>query len=272
MTLALESDHVAGAAFDAMAAHYDELFTFSTVGRSQREVVWKRAAAVFPSGCRVLELNCGTGEDAMFLARRGIFVTACDASGQMIEQARIRKELEAPQASIDFHLLPTEHLHKLPAQLIFDGVFSNFSGLNCVADIRAVSNDLAIRCRPGARLLLCLSTRFCFWEIFHYTLKGNLQKALRRCHGVSSASFGEQSFAIYYPTVRTLRRSFGPKFRLHSITGIGITVPPSYLETWIAKHPLLLAVMKRFDKAMCELPFFRTIGDHMLLCMEKVQL
>ena len=63
---------IAGEAFDTLAESYDTIFTSTIIGRSQRSVVWAKAAAVFRAGDRVLELNCGTGEDALFLARRGV--------------------------------------------------------------------------------------------------------------------------------------------------------------------------------------------------------
>jgi len=85
-----ECSFAAGRAFDSIAETYDQLFTNSKVGRAQRDVVWQRAAHLFPCGGRILELNCGTGEDAVFLAERGIEVTACDASVLMIHQARAR--------------------------------------------------------------------------------------------------------------------------------------------------------------------------------------
>lgn len=45
--------------------------------------------------CRVLELGCGTGANAVFLARRGFEVTAVDASPTAIERARTRAERSA---------------------------------------------------------------------------------------------------------------------------------------------------------------------------------
>lgn len=271
MTIAIEAPHVAGEAFDRLAAQYDSLFTFSLVGRSQRDVVWQRAAAAFEPGSRVLELNCGTGEDAMFLARRGVSVTACDASSQMIRRAKNRKMREAPDASIDFRVLPSEQLDELSNQPLFDGVFSNFSGLNCVADLPAVFHQLASLLRPGAKLLLCLSTPVCAWEILHYALRGNFQRAVRRCHGTSLVSFDDFSFRVYYPTIRSLRGMFGPAFQLCSVTGVGVTVPPSYLESWVSRHGRLLDRLKRIDAAICEWPLFRVVGDHMLLQLERTQ-
>jgi len=42
--------------------------------------------------CTVLEPGCGTGADAILLARRGFEVTAVDSSPLAIERARVRAE------------------------------------------------------------------------------------------------------------------------------------------------------------------------------------
>ncbi|MGH2544698.1 MAG: class I SAM-dependent methyltransferase, partial [Ardenticatenaceae bacterium] len=78
--------------FDEAAAAYDTDFTHRQLGRWLREMVWERLDATFQPGDHVLELGCGTGEDAVWLARRGIRVTATDASAGMIEQARRKAE------------------------------------------------------------------------------------------------------------------------------------------------------------------------------------
>jgi ubiquinone/menaquinone biosynthesis C-methylase UbiE len=85
-------------AFDYLAEGYDDLFTKSLIGRAQRDVVWNVLNHTFRSGDYVLELNCGTGEDAMFLARNGVSVAAFDASEQMIRIASQRLRAEAPNA------------------------------------------------------------------------------------------------------------------------------------------------------------------------------
>ena len=78
----------AATAFDRVADSYDELFTHTAIGMAQRKQVWGKLIAAFLTGSRILELNCGTGEDARFLAARGRSVVACDASTEMIEVAK----------------------------------------------------------------------------------------------------------------------------------------------------------------------------------------
>jgi SAM-dependent methyltransferase len=271
MTSAINEMHSAGEAFDSIADEYDSLFTDSLIGRLQRQAVWRQAERIFQTGDRVLELNCGTGEDALFLVRKGISVCACDASKGMIERARKRKAAEAPGCDVEFRVLATEDLQSLPRQAPFDGVFSNFSGLNCVFDLAHTTQVLAQRVRLGAQLLLCLSSRFCAWEIFYYSLRGEFRKAFRRTSGLTKACVSNSIFRVYYPTLNGILRAFQPVFRLRSITGIAITVPPSYLESWARRNPRLVRMCGAVDRLVCQWPGIRVLGDHMLLHLERAR-
>jgi ubiquinone/menaquinone biosynthesis C-methylase UbiE len=256
--------------FDQMAGEYDNVFTRSLIGRAQRDIVWDVLMQTFHHGDHVLELNCGTGEDALFLARQAIAVTACDASPKMIQVASERLQNEAPNIQVQFNLLPTERLRELQPATTFDGAFSNFSGLNCVPDLKQAANDLATLLRTNASLVICVSTRFCAWEMIWFLLHGNLRKAFRRCSGRTTATVGEFAVDVYYPTVRKLQQLFAPSFVMHSCKGVGITVPPSYVETWINRHPKLLRTLCAIDRIISSLPGFRILGDHMILRFERV--
>jgi ubiquinone/menaquinone biosynthesis C-methylase UbiE len=257
--------------FDQMAADYDGVFTRSMIGRAQRDAVWSVLNKTFQSGDHILELNCGTGEDALFLARNSVAVTACDASEHMIQVASSRLRTEAPDAPVEFNLLPIERLRELQSATMFDGAFSNFSGLNCVADLKQTAEDLATLLPPGAPLLICLSTRFCIWEMFWFLLHGKFRKAFRRCSGRATAKVGEFAVDVYYPTVRELHKLFSPSFVMRSRMGVGVAVPPSYVEAWIRRHPKLLSLLRGIDRVISTLPGFRVLGDHMLLHFERVQ-
>jgi SAM-dependent methyltransferase len=264
-----ERSHLAGRAFDSIAEEYDVLFTNSLIGRAQRAVVWERALSVFREGSRVLELNCGTGEDAVFLAERGFAVTACDASARMIEQAASRRLATDTRGSVEFVLLPSERLHELPAALCFDGALSNFSGLNCVSNLTVIATQLAARLDAGSPALLCLSTRFCAWEILFYLAHGD-KRAFRRCGGFHRAKIGRETFPVYYPTLRSISRSFAPFFRLQCVVGVGICVPPSYMEGWAGRHRGLLRLCNWVDSIIRGWPGIRLLGDHMLLHLERI--
>jgi len=89
-----------GAAFDNIASVYDELWTRSAAGLAQRAAVWRVADELFIPGDHVLDLGCGTGEDALRLEDRGVRVTAIDASAGMVSAARLRG-VDAQQLAIE---------------------------------------------------------------------------------------------------------------------------------------------------------------------------
>jgi SAM-dependent methyltransferase len=271
MIAAFEVQDQALLAFDSIAESYDDLFTRSMIGRAQRGAVWDALLDAFEPGAHILELNCGTGEDALFLAQHDISVIACDGSEGMIRTARKRKQEEDPNAPIQFELLPTEHLAQLYPGHLFDGALSNFSGLNCVSNLDPVVWDLATLITARAPVLICLSTRFCLAETLWFLLHGDFRKAFRRTPGVAHAKVSEFTVKVHYPTLRQVTESFSPWFRLRSCIGIGVAVPPSYLEPMIRKYPRLLGLLRWLDKRISHLPLLRIMGDHMLLHFERVE-
>ena len=273
MTIATPSPVPRTAPFDAVAEEYDDRFTNSLIGRAQRQSVWSEMDRLFRPGQRVLEINCGTGVDAMHLFAKGIKVVACDASAEMIAVARRRLKAHAVQSHVNFRTLATEQIGELEKEGLCDGVLSNFAGLNCVADLRCVARDLARLVRPGGKAILCLFGRFCLWEMLWYTLHGDFKKAFRRLGGKGVvANIGPgHSVLVRYPSVDSLCRDFAPHFRLVSWKGVGIAVPPSYLEPWAERFPRLFKFAAKIDPLLGQCPGFRALADHVVVVLERVE-
>jgi SAM-dependent methyltransferase len=256
----------AATAFDRVAASYDESFTHTAIGRAQRKQVWSRLLAAFPVGSRILELNCGTGEDARFLVNRGRSVLACDASAAMIEVAKRGTERETGHADLRFLQIANEELGSLPIEETFDGAFSNFSGMNCVSDLGSVARSLAKLVRPGGNVLLCIWSRVCLAEVIWYFAHGQTKKAVRRfSRERTTARLGGAVISVFYPSIREIRRAFSPWFALSSRRAVGLFVPPSYMERLIGKRDKLIARLEQLDRLCGGWPIFRDVGDHVLL-------
>ena len=252
-------------AFDRVAASYDEQFTQTVIGQAQRKQVWKQLLRAFAPGDRILELNCGTGEDARFLATRGRRIIACDGSAEMIKVASARAEQEAAGMEVSFQHLSNEDLRLLSRNQPFDGAYSNFSGLNCLSDLRPVAHDLASLIRPGGHVLICLWSRACVGELIWYLLHGEVGKAIRRFSGKSQARVGGLTIAVSYPTAGEVQRAFAPWFEMQSRRAIGLFVPPSYVEGWAQRHAALLGHLEQLDAAFGGFPILRDVGDHVLV-------
>src|ERR1019366_8848725 len=226
-------------AFDGVASEYDTRFTNSLIGRVQRASVWKELDSLFHSGQRVLEINCGTGVDALHLSDRGIHVVACDVSPEMVAVARRRVDGSVHGDHVALKVLAIEQLNQLAEEGPYDGVLSNFSGLNWVEDSLPVARDLARLVRPGGRAVLCVFGRHCLWEMLWYACHGNFRKAFRRLSRKGNATelAPGRSIRVWYPSIKSFRRDFAPHFRLITWKGTAVAVPPSYLEPWAARLP-----------------------------------
>jgi SAM-dependent methyltransferase len=186
------------APFNAIAESYDDIFSDSPIGRSQRKAVWTEIDRVFLPRQRVLEINCGTGIDAAHMASRGIRVVGCDSAPSMVAVAQ-KRAANLPDFDLRFQCLRTEDIGDVASDGPYDGVLSNFSGLNCVSNLQPVARNLAELVRPGGKLLLCVFGRLCLWEVFWYAFSQKPQKDSHRTFGWSVA---EASASYRHPPMR----------------------------------------------------------------------
>lgn len=248
------------APFDAVAAGYDAAFGERLLGRRLRAAVRERLA--FPAGSRVLELGCGTGDDAAWLARRGVCVTATDASSAMLAIA----EAKAAEAGVDVSFAQLD-LESLDWGLgSFDGAFSNFGALNCVEDRRAVARALAACVGAGGRVVLVLMGPVCAWEIGWHLAHGRSRDAFRRLRAGATAHVGGGGrVRVWYPSAGRLRAEFSPWFEHRETTALGLLLPPSYLAGLVERSPGLFTRLGRLERRL-PLPW---LADHYVVELQR---
>ncbi len=188
--------------FEQIAPEYAVLWSDTKRGRAQRQRVWRELDRLYRPGDQILDLGCGTGEDALYLASRGVNVLGVDSAAGMIKIARERG-VEAWQIAI-------EELSWLRREFggAFDGALSNFGALNCVEDLSCVCAGLAPLVRPGGTLALCVMSRFC-WSDPRHLIDRWLGHAAWR--GID----------VYYRSARSVARAFAPHFEWQRRVSIG---------------------------------------------------
>ncbi len=260
-------------AFDRLAPTYDSDFTHSPIARRLRDRVHERLARHFHAGDHVLELGCGTGEDALRLAERGVRVLATDASAAMLETTR---------AKVAGHpLVDVEHLdlkavveaqHAAPQQTApFDGVFSNFGPLNVLDDWRPLAAWLAERVKPGGIAAFGVMGPLCLWEMGWHGLHGDFSTAFRRLRG--QATFwpapGAESLLVYYPAIGRLKSDFAPYFRCIHVESLGLCLPPSDVYGVIEKRPRLLRLLTALEDRFGRSAALARFADHYWIEFER---
>jgi SAM-dependent methyltransferase len=257
------------AAFDDSAASYDAGFTDTPIGRSQRDKVWDyftRAFDPFPSN--ILELNCGTGEDAVFFARHRAQVTATDVSAAMLKLTNEKVVANQLEHLITTKQLDLRNIFQWPSSEKYDLVFSDFGGLNCLGpeQLAALFKDLAHRLRPGGRLILVLMPRFCAWESLYFISRFQLKKAFRRnTAAAQKASLGSAELDTWYYSPGHIRKMTNGYFRVVDVKPIGFTVPPSYLNPAFSNRPRMLARLDRIEQKLNTFRLLSALSDHYLI-------
>jgi len=255
-------DRRPSAAFDTMARSYDASFTHTSVGMALREIVWSRADQVFNAPGHLLELGCGTGEDAMRFGTGGFKVTATDASPLMIDVARTKARTAQAADNLEFNCVPMEHVATAFQGRQFDGLFSNFGAINCVANLRALSADVAALLVPGAPLLWVVMGRHVPWEWFWYLARGKPGKALRRLRTDGAQWRG---LTICYPTPAAIAAALAPDFAVTRISPLGCVLPPSYAAEWLDRSPRALAALSRMERAAQRSRRLANWSDHYIV-------
>jgi SAM-dependent methyltransferase len=262
------------AAFDRFAAHYDEC-TSGEIFHTLRQRTHRAFARCFDRDARVLEIGCGTGVDTAYLASRCRHVVACDPSEAMVTLTLRRLAhdgLETRATVMPCGLQDVQSfLDGLTLNEPFDGIVSNFGALNCVCHLAPLGAVARRHLRPSGTILLGVMSRVCAMEALYFTLTRRPRLAARRLGaGAVAVPVGGIDVPTFYHRIRELRATFSADVRLRAIEGLGILVPPPYLEPrWQQLPRSLRGAVTTVDGWLAPWPPFNRVGDHVLLHFEK---
>ncbi|MBA3663407.1 MAG: class I SAM-dependent methyltransferase [Bacteroidetes bacterium] len=254
--------------FNNYALEYDAHFSETLVGRAQRQLVHNYLDKVILPEMSVLEINCGTGVDALFLAERCSDLLCTDLSEKMVEVTKHKTQLlencMVKQASI-------QDLDKA-VNKITQVIFSNFGGLNCLdkPEILNFTKTCSALTQSGSQMVFVIMGTKCIWENFYFILKGDFTKAFRRKQneGVKTGS-AQEEFIVQYYTPGEIKDFFKTDFICMNTKPIGLFLPPSYLNSFFKNRPLLFSFFSGLDQLFSRFSFFSNYADHYLIHLER---
>ncbi len=257
-------------AFDTIANDYDASFTNSFIGKAQRNIVWNYLERSISSGekLNVLELNCGTGEDAVWFGKRGHHVLATDISENMLAIAQKKISDAGLDSLIKTMKLDISKIDYTVFNEKFDLIFSNFGGLNCISfkEMEKLSTEITKLLNPNGQIIMVIMPTFCFWETFYFLLKLNFKKAFRRFSEKAIAvKLNGSDVNIYYHSPLKVKKIFAQNFKLISVKPVGFFIPPSYLDNFFSSRNKIFNALKKLEQAIYGFSFFSGSSDHYLI-------
>lgn len=255
--------------FDNAAKTYDTLFTHSVIGTLQRNLVYHHFSKVLNSSAakNILEINCGTGEDAIWLAKQNFEVTATDISEAMIAVAKSKAVYE----NLVFKVADTKAITKDFEGKKFDLLFSNFGGLNCLSKSELLSffeNVSEILTEKG-KMVLVIMPKNTLWEQFYFLLKRDFKKAFRRKKDFAIANVEGKKVTTYYYNPKDIVNLTNANFEIKQFSPIGFFVPPSYLENFFRNKPKLISLLNSLEQRIKNQSLLSKYADHYLIVLQK---
>ena len=264
------NEHAAAAAFNKQAVLFDELYSGDTIIKYKRERVRDHILKLLRPHSRILELNSGTGDDAIFLAKKGHTIHATDISVLMQNLLAEKARQFRLQKSISCELRSFTDLENLTDKGPYDMIFSNFAGLNCTNQLERVLQSLNHLLKPGGIVTMVILPKFCLWE-FLLLFKGKFKTALRRFSGKkgTKAHIEGEYFRCWYYNPSFIKKHLRNTFTMIGLEGLCCIVPPSYLHGFAEKHPSVFSrLLKQEEKLKTKWPW-KIIGDYYIISFRK---
>src|SRR6185437_15868194 len=223
-------------AFDSVAGDYDGPRGNNALIQRMRARMWHWLDSTFSAASRLIDIGCGTGLDAIRMARLGHHVTALDWSPRMVQRTRERAEREQLSDRVRSLVIGGHELERLEDNGVYDGAYSDL----------------------------------CPWEILHYGIRGRWARAkVRFARGFTPVSMNGHTIWTHYYWPREFARAFSGEFSLSQVRGLCILSPPPYL-TWLhERYPQVDRALWRIDQRLAAWPVVRSLGDHFLIILRR---
>lgn len=258
-----------GAAFGRKARQYDAFAQNHPNLARMRAKVRAHVETRVPPGSRLLEINAGTGADAVFFAKRGYYVHATDLSAGMVARIRQKIILDDPGGRLSVQQLSYTQLEKIRLSQ-YDAVLSNLGGLNCAPDLQAITSNLPRLLKPGGLVTWVVMPPVCLWELAQ-VLRGNLRFAFRRFRrGGLLANVEGLTVPTYYYSSRQVRAAFGPDFQFTSLEGLSVFTPPADHKEFAIHYPRLYRFLVWLDDLLADRFPWCDWGDFFILSLRYI--
>jgi ubiquinone/menaquinone biosynthesis C-methylase UbiE len=267
LSMLQEDPDAVNRAFSKQATHFDEDDRENVILQDLRKQIYDHVDQFLKPASRILELNAGTGIDAVRFVRAGHSVHATDLSDGMIAELE-RKKKQPGMERLSIQQLSFGNIDRVQGKN-YDLVFSNFGGLNCTRDLSTIGEKLRDVLKPGGLVTMVIMPVVSPWEVATI-LRGNRYAFRRWTRNGTLAHLEGERFPTWYHNVTSIKR-FMPHFSLVRSEGIASLSPPPYKPQFPNRYPGTYKMLRRIDRALATSFPFNRWADHIIVTMQLNQ-
>jgi SAM-dependent methyltransferase len=257
--------------FDRFASTYAADFESNELASWTRDRAHRIYRDELPLFSTVVDLGCGPGVDAVFLAGLGHRVIAIDRSPRMLDEARGRVARAGARDRVTLargDALTLSTCSEIPVGGV-DAIVMGFGVVNCVPDARALLSEVASCLRPGGMVILSTLSNTPLWDAAWSLAHG------RRSHrwsaeAVRIESLGQSTLA-WYRSARDIERAAAGHLSLRRVWLVGTVAPPPYLDGFFRRHTVSRRLLCRLDETVAGWRPLGCFADMVWLSLRRLE-
>lgn len=225
--------------YDALAPSYDGEIGSNLIGSRMHAEFRRALLETFRAGQMVFEVGCGTGIEALWLARHGMDVVATDISRGMLEQVELKAKSEGLGERIHCRKLAAREIGILAREFgsgSFDGGYCHAGAINMEPAISRVPPQIHDLIKSGGAFICSVINKTSLFEVLFYSLILRPRKAFRRMDNIvpipiaRSGPMSRYVIPARFYSPSEIVRIFQDGFTLEATKALEVFLPPSNLN------------------------------------------
>ncbi|MDG6987908.1 MAG: nitroreductase family deazaflavin-dependent oxidoreductase [Nitrososphaerota archaeon] len=262
---------VAGA-FDSASDEYDFTISRNFINTWIR----KRSLQVLRKLLRpedyLVEVGCGTGEEAVTISDWVSGIVATDVSGGMIgllQEKVAARGLAGKILPARLSASEVSRVRDLIGEKEIRVAYSFNGALNCEPNLGSFARQLDSLLEPGGYFVCSVRNTTCATEMISHGLVLQFDRANPRRVQPIMVSVGGRDVPSTYFSPSSFISYFSPRFRPEQVIALPALLPPAYLNGYYLRLRPFLSFLERLELALSGAPPFNRLGDQTLFVFRK---
>lgn len=255
-------------AFSSIYEEYETLSQENYCDIYRRSIIRKHVETFLNPQDTILEINAGSGIDAVYFAKAGYNVLATDIADNAGIFINNKIKAEALN-NLEFQKCSFSNLKSIEKRK-FNHIFSNYGGLNCTNDLEEIFSQFNHLLHPKGFVSLVIMPKYYPWEMATF-LKGN-KNAFRRWkkNGVL-ANVNNHLIPTFYYSPKQIKKAMGTDFAAVSTKNIGTFYPSLHYKSF-QNYPKTMRFLMRLDSWINSKSIIpKGIGDYFIITFQKTK-
>jgi SAM-dependent methyltransferase len=259
-------------AFDSASEEYDFTIRQNFINVWIRNRSIKEILSLTKPDDVLLEIGCGTGVEAIQIAKHVSGIVATDISRKMISLLERKVEVRGLSGKVKAIRIGASEIGRVADYLPHKKVRLTYSlngALNCELKIRQFPHELWKITEPDGLFVCSIRNTFCLSEALAHAAVLQFDRMAPRKKQPVMVSVGGMDIPSYYYSPKMFANMFEPYFTVNRMIGLPAFLPPAYLSSIYVRMRKVLSLAERAESALAGFYPVNRMGDQTLLIFQR---